>query len=100
MSRSGLATLALAGFAIRESRESAGPRRIDIPGVITSAVTLFALTFALIEGHDRGWTSPLILTLVRRRRGVWASSSCSWNCGWRIRWSRCRSSASGSSPAD
>src|SRR6478672_449563 len=58
----GLGTLALAAVAIRESREISGPRRIDVPGVITSAVALFALTFALIEGHDRGWTSPLILT--------------------------------------
>jgi MFS family permease len=57
----GLGTLALAAIAIRESRETSGPRRIDIPGVITSAVALFALTFALIEGHDRGWTSPVIL---------------------------------------
>ena len=58
----GLATLALAVVAIRESRADSAPSRIDIPGVITSAATLFALTFALIEGHDRGWTSPLILT--------------------------------------
>jgi EmrB/QacA subfamily drug resistance transporter len=58
----GLATLALAAVAIKESRSDSAPRRIDIPGVITSAAALFALTFALIEGHDRGWTSPLILT--------------------------------------
>jgi EmrB/QacA subfamily drug resistance transporter len=57
----GLATLALGAAAIRESRESAGPRRLDLPGVITSAGALFALTFALIEGHDRGWTSTVIL---------------------------------------
>src|ERR1700712_3977028 len=57
----GLATLALAAVAIRESRETSGPRRIDLPGVVLSAATLFALTYALIEGHDRGWTSPLIL---------------------------------------
>ena len=58
----GLATLALGAVAIRESRDSAGPRRLDLPGVITSAGALFALTFALIEGHDRGWTSPVILS--------------------------------------
>jgi EmrB/QacA subfamily drug resistance transporter len=58
----GLATLVLAAFAISESREASAPRRIDLPGVITSAAALFALTFALIEGQDRGWTSPLILT--------------------------------------
>ena len=28
---------------------------------MTSAVALFGLTYALIEGHDKGWTSPLIL---------------------------------------
>ena len=47
------------------------PRRLDLPGVITSAAALFALTFALIEGHDRGWTSPVILGCfaVARRPG-------------------------------
>jgi predicted MFS family arabinose efflux permease len=29
--------------------------------MLTSSAALFALTFALIEGHDRGWTSPMIL---------------------------------------
>ena len=36
-------------------------RRLDLPGLVTSAVALFALTYALIEGHDKGWTSALIL---------------------------------------
>jgi EmrB/QacA subfamily drug resistance transporter len=34
---------------------------LDIPGLVTSAVALFALTFALIEGHDKGWTSAPII---------------------------------------
>jgi len=34
---------------------------LDIPGLITSAIALFSLTYALIEGGDRGWTSPLIV---------------------------------------
>ncbi len=57
----GLATLALAAVAIRESSQDAGPRRLDVPGILTSAGALFTVTFALIEGHDRGWTSPVIL---------------------------------------
>ena len=57
----GLGTLVLAAVVIRESSEDAGPRRLDLPGIVTSAGALFALTFALIEGHDRGWTSPVIL---------------------------------------
>ena len=34
---------------------------LDIPGLISSAVALFALTYALIEGQDKGWTSSLII---------------------------------------
>jgi EmrB/QacA subfamily drug resistance transporter len=56
----GIATIALAAWAIRESREDAVARRIDLPGLLTSAGALFALTYALIEGHDLGWTSPAI----------------------------------------
>ncbi len=57
----GIATLVLGAAVITESRNADSPRRFDVPGVVTSAAALFALTFALIEGHDRGWTSPLIL---------------------------------------
>jgi EmrB/QacA subfamily drug resistance transporter len=56
----GVITIAITVTAMRESRESVR-RRLDVPGLLSSAVSLFALTYALIEGHDRGWTSPLIL---------------------------------------
>jgi EmrB/QacA subfamily drug resistance transporter len=56
----GLATMALGAWSIRESREP-GTRSLDLPGLGLSTVALFALTWALIEGHDRGWTSALIL---------------------------------------
>jgi EmrB/QacA subfamily drug resistance transporter len=35
--------------------------RLDIPGLIASAVALFTLTYGLIEGGDKGWTSALII---------------------------------------
>jgi EmrB/QacA subfamily drug resistance transporter len=57
----GVITFALALRNVGESRESDAVRQLDPPGLITSAVTLFALTYALIEGNVRGWTSPLIL---------------------------------------
>jgi EmrB/QacA subfamily drug resistance transporter len=57
----GVVTFALAVLVMGESRAPAGVRRLDLPGLITSAVALFALTYALIEGHDKGWTSALIL---------------------------------------
>jgi EmrB/QacA subfamily drug resistance transporter len=57
----GVITFAIAVRNVRESREDSSVRRLDLPGLVTSAVTLFALTYALIEGSVRGWTSPLIL---------------------------------------
>ena len=56
----GIVTFALGSWSITESRESTS-RGLDIPGLVTSAVALFALTYALIEGHDKGWTSAVIL---------------------------------------
>lgn len=57
----GIAVLALGAWAVTESREPAGAR-LDVPGLVLSAAGLTALTWALIEGAGRGWTSPLILT--------------------------------------
>ncbi|UQX88307.1 MFS transporter [Jatrophihabitans telluris] len=57
----GIATLALGAWAITESSAADAPTRIDLPGVLTSAGALLALTWALIEGGSHGWTSGLIL---------------------------------------
>lgn len=67
----GAVTLAIAIPFVAESRgaraaaQPGGPRLaaaayLDVPGLVTSALALFALTYALIEGGDKGWTSPLI----------------------------------------
>ena len=57
----GAVTFVLAAVGISESRAEGAERRLDLGGIATSALALFALTYALIEGHDRGWTSPTIL---------------------------------------
>ena len=57
----GVGTLALGARAIPESREATA-RRLDLPGLATSALALFALTYALIEGPHLGWTAPIIVT--------------------------------------
>jgi EmrB/QacA subfamily drug resistance transporter len=57
----GAITLAVALFAIEESRDTTTTRHLDVPGLTASAVALFSLTYALIEGHDKGWTSGVIL---------------------------------------
>jgi EmrB/QacA subfamily drug resistance transporter len=46
---------------IRESRDTSHEQSLDLPGLTTSALGLFALSYALIEGNDKGWTSPEII---------------------------------------
>ncbi|GIH72733.1 DHA2 family efflux MFS transporter permease subunit [Sphaerimonospora thailandensis] len=60
------AVTALVGLrSIRVARTTdtarTGLAGLDLPGLGTSAVALFALTYALIEGASRGWTSTPIL---------------------------------------
>jgi EmrB/QacA subfamily drug resistance transporter len=57
----GIVTFAMAVAWMAESRGRSASRRLDIPGLASSAVALFTLTYALIEGHARGWTSVQIL---------------------------------------
>jgi EmrB/QacA subfamily drug resistance transporter len=57
----GIAAFAIALLSVAESRDTSVVRRLDIPGLISSAIALFALTYALIEGHDKGWTSAVII---------------------------------------
>jgi EmrB/QacA subfamily drug resistance transporter len=64
----GVVTLAVALPSIAESRADWGAdvrtsllRRLDFPGLVTSALALFSLTYALIEGQDLGWTSAPIV---------------------------------------
>jgi EmrB/QacA subfamily drug resistance transporter len=52
---------ALLSVAVIPSVARGTARGLDIPGLLTSAVALFALTYALIEGESKGWTSGVIL---------------------------------------
>jgi EmrB/QacA subfamily drug resistance transporter len=56
----GVVAVAIMMVSMRESRDAVR-RRLDLPGLIASAVALFSVTYALIEGHNQGWTSGLIL---------------------------------------
>jgi EmrB/QacA subfamily drug resistance transporter len=48
---------------IKESRDTSREQTIDLPGLATSGLALFALTYGLIEGNRRGWTSVEIVGL-------------------------------------
>ena len=60
----GAITLVISAVSMRESRADTAERRPDLPGLIAISVTLFALTYALIEGNDKGWTSALIAIML------------------------------------
>ena len=57
----GIVAMAIAALTMDESRDTSAARRLDLPGMAASSVALFALTYGLIEGHGKGWTSALIL---------------------------------------
>ena len=48
---------------VAESKHPEG-RSVDLPGQVLAIGWLGALTYALIEGNSKGWTSPLIVTLL------------------------------------
>ena len=46
---------------IPESKDESHEQRLDFPGLLTSGLGLFALTYGLIEANTYGWTSTRIL---------------------------------------
>src|ERR687888_32716 len=52
----GVLGIAVARWAIDESRDTSHVQRLDLPGLVSSAVGLFALTYALIEANSKGWS--------------------------------------------
>jgi EmrB/QacA subfamily drug resistance transporter len=64
----GLAALFLTRRYVPESR-APRPRRVDPVGQLLVAVLLAALTYAIIESPQYGWTSPLVL-------GCTAAAAC------------------------
>jgi EmrB/QacA subfamily drug resistance transporter len=57
----GIAGIIVSRLFIDESRDESEEQRLDLPGLISSAVGLFGLTYALIEGNNYGWSSARIL---------------------------------------
>src|SRR4051794_3279242 len=57
----GIVAIVAAYAFIDESRDTSHEQKLDVPGLVTSAVGLLALTYALIESNNYGWTSPRIL---------------------------------------
>jgi len=57
----GVIAIVAAYLFIDESKDTSHGQRPDVPGLATSAIGLFALTYALIEANSHGWGSTRIL---------------------------------------
>jgi EmrB/QacA subfamily drug resistance transporter len=57
----GVIAIAAAYLFIDESKDTSHGQRPDVPGLATSAIGLFALTYALIEANSYGWGSTRII---------------------------------------
>src|SRR4051812_15107586 len=57
----GALAIAAAFVFIDESRDTSNEQRPDVPGLITSTLGLFSLSYGLIEANTYGWTSGRIL---------------------------------------
>ena len=57
----GVLAIVASFLLIDESRDTSEEQRLDLPGLLTSGIGLFALTYGLIEANTYGWTSGRIL---------------------------------------
>src|SRR5919201_1153268 len=59
----GVLGIAMAFWAIDETRDTSHEQRLDLPGLLSSGIGLFALTYALISTNHHSWTSARVLSL-------------------------------------
>src|SRR5206468_8060281 len=59
----GVAGVIAARIFIDESKDMSLEQRLDLPGLLSSAIGLFALTYGLIETNDHAWGSARVLSL-------------------------------------
>src|SRR5881396_671943 len=59
----GVAGVIAARMFIDETKDTSHEQRLDLPGLLSSAIGLFALTYALIETNDHAWGSTRVLAL-------------------------------------
>ena len=57
----GVLAIVASMLLIPESKDESAEQRLDLPGLLTSGIGLFALTYGLIEANTYGWTSGRIL---------------------------------------
>lgn len=68
----GLAAIVLALRYIPESKAPVA-RKVDLPGQVLLVLLLASLTYGIIEAPNRGWSSPLIITMLALAAGSLAA---------------------------
>ena len=58
----GIVAFLVTSAVVRETRDESGTVATDIPGTIAVTGAIAALTWALIEAGERGWSDSLIVT--------------------------------------
>src|SRR6266550_2317502 len=59
----GVVGVIAARLFIDESKDMSHEQRLDLPGLVSSAVALFALTYGLIETNSHAWGSTRVVSL-------------------------------------
>ncbi len=59
----GILGILTARIFIDETKDTSLEQRLDVPGLLSSGIGLFALTFGLIETNDHAWGSTRVLML-------------------------------------
>jgi EmrB/QacA subfamily drug resistance transporter len=59
----GILAVLAARIFVNETRDTSHEQRLDLPGLVTSGIGLFALTYGLIQTNHDAWTSPLVLSM-------------------------------------
>jgi EmrB/QacA subfamily drug resistance transporter len=60
----GVVAVVAARAFIDETKDTSREQRLDLPGLVTSAVGLFALTYGLIQTNTHAWGSTRVLSLL------------------------------------
>jgi EmrB/QacA subfamily drug resistance transporter len=60
----GVAGVLAARLFIDETKDTSREQRLDVPGLLSSGIGLFALTYGLIETNDHAWGSARVLSLL------------------------------------
>jgi EmrB/QacA subfamily drug resistance transporter len=59
----GIIGVITAFLLIDESKDESAEQRLDVPGLLTAAISLGSLTYALVEANKYGWGSTRIVAL-------------------------------------